>query len=146
MKKFKKILLILFLISLFVFVGGTIALRIAFPPAKVKAMLITKMSEVLHRQVEIESISVGLRGLRVKGFRISQKPSFDKGTFVQAGQFLVRPKFLPLLKKQISISEVTLISPKINIMRKADGSFNFSDLMVEKIPEAKKEEKAEKGR
>ena len=144
MKKFKKILLILFFISLFVFVGGTIALRIAFPPAKVKAMLITKMSEVLHRQVEIESISVGLRGLRVKGFKISQKPSFDKGTFVQAGQFLVRPKFLPLLKKQISISEVTLISPKINIIRKADGSFNFSDLMVEKIPEAKKEEKAEK--
>ena len=144
MKKFKKILLILFFISLFVFVGGTIALRIAFPPAKVKAMLITKMSEVLHRQVEIESISVGLRGLRVKGFKISQKPSFDKGTFVQAGQFLVRPKFLPLLKKQISISEVTLISPKINIMRKADGSFNFSDLMVEKIPEVKKEEKVEK--
>ena len=145
MKKFKKILLILFLISLFVFVGGTIALRIAFPPAKVKAVLITRMSEVLHRQVEIESISVGLRGLRVKGFRISQKPSFDKGTFVQAGQFLVRPKFLPLLKKQISISEVTLVSPKINIIRKADGSFNFSDLMVEKIPEVKKEEKAEKG-
>lgn len=145
MKKFKKILLILFLISLFVFVGGTIALRIAFPPAKVKAMLIARMSEVLHRQVEIESISVGLRGLRVKGFKISQKPSFDKGTFVQAGQFLVRPKFLPLLKKQISISEVTLISPEINIIRKVDGSFNFSDLMVEKIPEAKKEEKAEKG-
>lgn len=145
MKKFKKILLILFLISLFVFVGGTIALRIAFPPAKVKAMLITRMSEVLHRQVEIESISIGLRGLRVKGFKISQKPSFDKGTFVEAGQFLVRPKLLPLLKKQISISEVTLVSPKINIMRKADGSFNFSDLMVEKIPEAKKEEKAEKG-
>ncbi|MCK4802461.1 AsmA family protein, partial [bacterium] len=63
---------------------------------------------------------------------------------MQAGQFLVRPKFLPLLKKQISISEVTLISPKINIMRKADGSFNFSDLMVEKIPEVKKEEKVEK--
>ena len=144
MKKFKKILLILFLISLFVFVGGTIALRIAFPPAKVKAMLITRMSEVLHRQVEIESISVGLRGLRVKDFKISEKPSFDKGTFVQAGQFQIRPKFLPLLKKQISISEVTLISPEINIMRKVDGSFNFSDLMVEKIPEAKKEEKAEK--
>lgn len=145
MKKFKKILLILILISLFVFVGGTIALRIAFPPAKVKAMLIAKMSEALHRQVEIESISIGLGGLRVKGFKISQKPSFDKGTFVEAGQFLIRPKLLPLLKKQISISEVTLISPKINIMRKADGSFNFSDLMVEKIPEAKKEEKVEKG-
>lgn len=145
MKKFKKILLILILISLFVFVGGTIALRIAFPPAKVKAMLIAKMSEALHRQVEIESISIGLGGLRVKGFKISQKPSFDKGTFVEAGQFLIRPKLLLLLKKQISISEVTLVSPKINIIRRADGSFNFSDLMVEKIPEAKKEEKVEKG-
>lgn len=141
MKKFKKILLILFLILVFVFVGGTIALRIAFPPAKVKAMLIARMSETLHRQVEIESISVGLRGLRVKGFKVSEKPSFDKGMFVQAGQFLVRPKLLPLLKKQISINEVMLVSPKINVIRNVDGSFNFSDLMVKKLTEAKKEEK-----
>jgi len=145
MKKFKKILLILFLLLLFIFVGGTIALRIAFPPAKVKAILIAKMSEVLHRQVEIEAISIGLGGLKVKGFKISEKPSFAKGTFVKAGQFLIRPKLLPLLKKQISISEVTLISPKINIIRKVDGSFNFSDLMVKEVPEAKKEEKVEKG-
>ncbi len=141
MKKFKKILLIIFLILLFVFVGGTIALRIAFPPAKLKAMLIARMSETLHRQVEIESISVGLRGLRVKGFKISEKPSFDRGMFVQAGQFLVRPKLLPLLKKQISISEVTLVSPKINVIRNVEGSFNFSDLMVKKLTGAKKEEK-----
>ncbi|MDH5174177.1 MAG: AsmA family protein, partial [Elusimicrobiota bacterium] len=141
MKKLKKILLILFIIFLFVFVGGTIALRIAFPPAKVKAMLIARMSEVLRRQVEMESISVGLRGLRVKDFKISEKPSFDKGTFVEAGQFQIRPKLLPLLKKQISISEVTLISPKINVIRNVDGSFNFGDLMVKKLTEAKKEEK-----
>jgi uncharacterized protein involved in outer membrane biogenesis len=145
MKKFKKIILILFIIFLFVFVGGTIALRIAFPPAKVKAMLITRMSEAFHRQVEIESISIGLRGLRVKGFKVSEKPSFEKGMFVEAAQFLVRPKLLPLLKKQISVSEVTLISPKINITRKADGSFNFSDLMVKKVTETKKEEKVKKG-
>jgi len=144
MKKLKKILLIIFLILLLLFVGGTIALRIAFPPAKVKAMLLARMSETLHRQVEIGSISIGLRGLKVKGFKVSEEPSFDKGTFVQAGEFLVRPKLLPLLKKQISISEVTLISPKINITRRADGSFNFSDLMVKKVTETKKEEKVEK--
>jgi len=144
MKKFKKILLILFLILLFIFVGGIIALRIAFPPAKVKAILISKMSDALHRQVEIKSISIGLTGLKVKSFKVSEKPSFDKGTFVDAGQFLVRPKLLPLLKKQISISEVSLISPKINIIRNVDGSFNFSDLMVKKIAEVKKETKSEK--
>ncbi|MCJ7646731.1 AsmA family protein [bacterium] len=144
MKKFKKIILIFVLLLLFIFVGGTVALRIAFPPAKVKALLIAKMSEVLHREVQIESISIGLRGLKVKSFKVSEKPSFDKGTFVQARQFMIKPNLLALLKKQISISEVTLISPKINIIRRADGSFNFSDLMVKKVTEAKKEEKAEK--
>jgi AsmA protein len=141
MKKLKKIVLILFIVLVFLFVGGMIALRIAFPPAKVKALLIARMSEVLRRQVEMESISVGLRGLRVKDFKISEKPSFDKGTFVEAGQFQIRPKLLPLLKKQISISEVTLISPKINVIRNVDRSFNFGDLMVKKLTEAKKEEK-----
>jgi len=144
MKKFKKIILIFILLLLFIFVGGTVALRIAFPPAKVKAILIEKMSDALHRQVEIESISIGLRGLKVKSFKVSEKPSFEKGTFVEAGQFLIKPNLLALLKKQISISEVTLISPKINIIRRADGSFNFSDLMVKKVTEAKKEEKVEK--
>jgi len=145
MKKFKKILLILILLLLLLFVGGTIALRIAFPPAKVKAILIARMSEALHRQVEIEAISIGLRGLKIKGSKISEKPSFEKGTFVEAGQFLIRPNLLALLKKQISISEVTLLSPEINIIREADGSFNFSDLMVKKVAEAKKEKKVEKG-
>lgn len=144
MKKFKKIILIFVLLLLFIFVGGTVALRIAFPPAKVKALLIAKMSEVLHREVQIETISIGLRGLKVKSFKVSEKPSFDKGTFVQARQFMIKPNLLALLKKQISISEVTLISPKINIIRRADGSFNFSDLMVKKVTEAKKEEKVEK--
>jgi len=143
MKKFKRILLIIFLILLFLFVGGIVALRIAFPPAKVKAILISKMSDALHRQVEIKSISIGLRGLKVKGFKVSEKPSFEKGTFVEAGQFLIRPNLIPLLKKQISISEVTLVSPKINIIRRADGSFNFSDLIVKEVAEVKKEEKVQ---
>jgi len=112
MKKFKKFLVILFITLLLLFVGGTIALRIAFPPTKVKAMLIARMSEVLHRQVEIEAISIGLRGLKVKGFKISEKPSFDKGTFVQAGQFLVRPKLLPLLNVRPVLLFVKLIREK----------------------------------
>jgi AsmA protein len=144
MKKFKKILFISILIFPLVIVGGLVALRVAFPPAEVKALMIEKMSETVHRQVEIESISIGLRGLKVKGFKISEQPSFEKGTFVEAGQFLIKPNLLPLLKKQISISEVTLISPKITIIRRADGSFNFSDLMVKKVAETKKEEKMEK--
>jgi AsmA protein len=145
MRKFKKIFLILILILLFIFVGGIIALRIVFPPEKVKAILIARMSEALHREVEIGAISVGLGGLKVKGFKISEKPSFDKGTFVEAGQFLIKPKLLPLLKKQISINEIMLVSPRINIIRRADGSFNFSDLMVKESAEEKKEEKVEKG-
>ena len=130
MKKFKKILLIIFLFLLFILVGGMIALRIAFPPAKVKALLIAKMAEALHRQVEIEGISVGLGGLKVKGFKISEQPTFEKGIFVQAEEFIIKPKLLPLLKKQVSISEIRLVSPKISIVRRTDGSFNFSDLMV----------------
>ncbi|MDD5686740.1 MAG: AsmA family protein [Elusimicrobia bacterium] len=130
MKKFKKFLLIFVVCVIVVLVGGVIALRIAYPPAKVKGILITKMSEFLHREVEIKDVSIGFGGLDVEGFRISEKPAFKQGVFVEAGKFIIRPDLFALLQGKISISKIILDEPKINIIRNKDNSFNFSDLMT----------------
>src|SRR3989339_620871 len=156
MKKFKKFLLIFIISVVVIFIGAIVALRIAFPPEKLKGILITKMSEFLHREIEIKNVSIGFRGLEVDDLKVSERPSFKEGTFVEAKQFLIMPDLFAILRKQISISKIVLKSPKINIVRYKDNSFNFSDLMpkestvtvkqAEKQPEGKSAKKESTGK
>lgn len=139
MKKWKKVLLIVFIVLTAVIIGGLVALKIAFPPEKIKTILTAKASEFLHREIEIKTVSVGLGGLEVEGFRVSEKPAFKNGTFIETNQFVIRPDLFALLKRKISISRIILVSPKINIVRNKDNSFNFSDLMSASPPVPKKE-------
>ena len=129
MKKFKKFLLVFFISFIVLFIGLIVALRIAYPPEKLKGILITKMSEFLHREIEIKKVSIGFRGLEVGDLKISERPSFKEGVFVESKQFLIMPDLFAILRKQISISKITLKSPRISIIRNKDNSFNFSDLI-----------------
>lgn len=80
-------------------------------------------------------MSVGLQGLSVSDFKVSERPTFETGTFVTSEKFVVRPRLLPLLKKQIVIREIRLVKPRISLVRDAAGQkFNFSDLLVQARP------------
>lgn len=144
MKKLKKFLLIFFAVFAVVIIGGLVYVKIKYPPEKVKAILISKMSEFLRREIEIKNVSVGLTGLKVEGLRISERPAFTKGSFVEARQFVIKPNFAALLKKEISINKIILVSPVINITRYKDNSFNFSDLIAAQSTAPAKVEKTEK--
>src|SRR3989339_885586 len=128
MKKLKKNLLIFVAVVMVLIIGGIVYIKIKYPPEKVKVILITKMSEFLHREIEIKNVSIGFTGLNVGGLRISEKPTFKAGSFVEAKQFLIKPNLAAILKKEISINKIILVAPKINIARYKDNSFNFSDL------------------
>lgn len=144
MKKLKKILLIFIAIAAVLIIGGIIYIKIKYPPEKVRGILIAKMSEFLRREIEIKNVTVGFTGLKVDGLRISEKPTFKEGSFVEAKQFLIKPNLAALLKKEISINKIILVAPKINITRYKDNSFNFSDLIVAQSTSPVKKEKPEK--
>ena len=144
MKKLKKILLIFVAVVMVLVIGGIVYIKIKYPPEKVKVILISKMSEFLHREIEIKNISVGFTGLKVEGLRISERTTFKEGSFVEAKQFLIKPNLAALLKKEISVNKIILVAPKINITRYKDNSFNFSDLIVAQSTAPVKKEKAGK--
>ena len=88
-------------------------------------------SKAVGRQVSIDhlrlTILTGL-GVELKGVSVAEtKPS--KTPFVHIEGVDVGVKLLPLLKKEIAISKVIITKPDINIIRYADGTYNFSDLM-----------------
>ncbi|MDO8734857.1 MAG: AsmA family protein, partial [Elusimicrobiota bacterium] len=144
MKKLKKFLLIFVAVVMVLVISGIVYVKIKYPPEKVKIILIAKMSEFLRREIEIKNVSVGFTGLKVEGLRISEKPTFKEGSFVEAKQFLIKPNLAAILKKEISINKIILVAPKINITRYKDNSFNFSDLIVAQSTTPAKKEKTEK--
>lgn len=144
MKKLKKILLIFVAVVMVLVISGIVYIKIKYPPEKVKEILISKMSEFLRREIEIKNVSVGFTGLKVEGLRISEKPTFKEGSFIEAKQFLIKPNLAAILKKEISINKIILVTPKINITRYKDYSFNFSDLIVAQSTAPAKKEKTEK--
>ncbi|MFA5780363.1 MAG: AsmA family protein [Elusimicrobiota bacterium] len=144
MKKLKKILLIFTAVVMVLVISGIVYIKIKYPPEKVKIILVAKMSEFLRREIEIKNVSVGFTGLKVEGLRISEKPTFKEGSFVEAKQFLIKPNLAAILKKEISINKIILVAPIINITRYKDNSFNFSDLIVAQSTSSVKKEKPEK--
>jgi hypothetical protein len=140
MKKTFKILGIIFVIFIVLIIIALILFKIFITPEKVKALIVNQMAKNLNREVEIQDLSVGIfKGISVEGFKVSESPAFKEGTFISSKKFLVRYKLLPLLKKQLSISTVVLEEPYLNIIRKPDGSFNFSDLLESPPADQEKE-------
>lgn len=109
-----------------------IILKIKYPPEKIKGMILDFAKTKIHREVELEKISVGIiGGVKIKGFKISESPDFKAGTFAELGNAELRVSYLPLLAGKIVISKVALNSAKATVIRLADGkTFNFSDLMA----------------
>ncbi|MGA1864434.1 MAG: AsmA family protein [bacterium] len=130
MKKAFKILGIIFAIFIVLVIIAFILARVFITPERVRALLVDQLAKNLNREVEIQDLSVSIfKGISVDGFKVSESPAFKEGTFISSKKFLLRYKLLPLLKKQLSISTIVLEEPYLNIIRKPDGSFNFSDLL-----------------
>lgn len=109
---------------------AALAVRIFFPAERVKALILQRLEAALNRQVTIERVSIGLiKGVSLEKLRISERPTFAQGTFVEADGISVYLRLFPLLRKQVEISSLRLGSPTVRIVRREDGqTFNFSDL------------------
>ena len=131
MKKLFKFIAILFGIFVALLIVGTIAIKIFFPAEKVKSLILKELTTRLKREVSIDHVSLSVvKGLELQHIRLSESPTFAKGTFVTVDSLGVRVRLLPLLAKRVEVDSILLVSPKISVVRFADGkTFNFSDLL-----------------
>jgi len=128
---FYKLLAAAVLIPLAGLLALTIALSIWMPPAKVRQFMADTAGRYLHREVRLRDVSLGaVKGLVVEGLEVSEKPDFAAGTFARVDSLRLRMRWLPLLRKQVVIDEITITGPGIAVVRLKPGVFNFSDLVA----------------
>lgn len=110
-------------------------------PAILGSVLPKSLAAALHRRTTIREIrfhpfelSVSLRGLEV-----SERES--GGTWVRADEVFANLQLASIVRGGPVLSEIRLVKPYVNVARRADGSYNFNDLIEEFSKKSKKESK-----
>lgn len=138
------------IIGLSVVIVGVAGIMIFFPKEKVKQMAIDKISTSLDRKVTIDGISVSIWGgigAYLKGIRIANPEGFKKDYFLEAEALDIKLQFWPLLKKQVLVDRLILVSPNIDMEKLRNGRINYKFGVIDSLaPEAVKEKVPEESK
>ena len=98
-------------------------------PRILRGVLSKQVATALHRPVTVGDVSFNLYTLRLKIHDLHiGEPSGD-GSFVDLGGFNIKVSWKTLFHLAPVVSDVTVERPRIHVVRNADGTFNFSDLL-----------------
>lgn len=108
-----------------------VAFSLALPPL-VRHLAIQKITEATGRKAEISRVSINPFTLSagVSGFRLSEKGGGR--TFLSFSSARVSLSPLSLPKRAFIVTEISVASPYLHLVRNAPNSFNFSDLLTNK--------------
>lgn len=128
MRRLGKVVAILAIIMLLLVVGGAMLAKIIITPERIRATVVPLAQEHLGREVSLENIEFSIfSGIVLDGLEVKERDGAE--TFVSAERALLHYRLWPLLKLRLEVDEIALIAPHIRVVRHADSSFNFSDLM-----------------
>jgi AsmA protein len=91
----------------------------------------SEASAALGRQVTLGKLSLSILSSTVKAddIAIADDPAFSTAPFVKAESLKVGVELKPLIfDKEIKVTEIVLEKPQINLIRGANGTWNFSNI------------------
>ena len=103
-----------------------------------------ELSDALGRKVTVGNLSLSLLSgtVRAENIAIADDPNFGTQPFVTAKSLKVGVELMPLIfSKQLNVTGITLEQPQITLLKKPDGTWNFSSIggASAKQPSAPKE-------
>lgn len=108
--------------------AGLVALRVMFPPERIRKMALERLSASLGREVRIAQVGLSLHGVDLGGIEISEAPDFKAGTFLKVGTLRLRLRLRPLLERRLELSELRFLDLDARIRRGQGGDWNFASL------------------
>jgi len=118
-------------IVLGVIVAAVIALPFGVNVNSFRPKLEAELSSAIRRPVTVGNLSLSVLGETVSAqdLAIADDPAFSQQPFVRAKGLKVGVEILPLIfSRSIHVTELTLDTPEITVLRSATGSWNFSSL------------------
>ena len=97
----------------------------------------SELEKRLDRRVALGDMHLGIfpPRLQVQNLSIADDPKFnDAKPFVEAQELDVSVKLLPLLSKSVEISSLSLQRPSVELIKDAQGTWNFSTIAATQKP------------
>jgi len=132
MKLFRQIIIRIIFLPLILAAGiaatALFTLRIMFTPEDLKSIVTDQLQVALKRPVQIEWARLSATGeIKIKGIRVTE-PGPETVDFLKAEYVYATYRLMPLLKRRLEIDSVVLVSPSIELIKRADGTWNFADI------------------
>lgn len=110
-------------------------------PAILKSVLPKTLTDTLHRRTSVREIRFNPfeLSISIRGLEISDRG--NAGTWISADEIFGNLEFASIFRGGPVLSEVRFVRPYVKIARRADGSYNFTDLVEEFTKKPAKESK-----
>ncbi|MBC8317669.1 MAG: AsmA family protein [Desulfobulbaceae bacterium] len=129
MKGIIKVLAVFVVLIILVGVGLTAFVRFYLTDERLNALIVPQAEKALGRQVSLGNIDVSLfKGITLNDFSVKEED--QKTDFLYVKGFVLRYELMPLLQKNLIVSEILLNEPQIRVSRDKSGKFNFNSLAV----------------
>ncbi len=110
---------------------GFLALKVVFPPKKLRAMVVPRIEAAVGRDVELSAVRLKVFpriAVRLDDLTIANPPGFSEEPAVRLEALELQVGFWPLLRRQFDLRQVRLLSPDIRYEVRADGTSNFAGM------------------
>ena len=91
----------------------------------------SEATSALGRQVKLGDLSLSILSgsVAVEDISIADDPAFSKSSFVTAKSLKVGVELMPLIfSKQLNVTRIAVNDPQINLLKAANGKWNFSSM------------------
>ena len=122
-------LVIIVVVLIVIVVGAFLALPHIVDVNQYRGQIQTELQQRLNRPVQLGELSLGVFPLRVQANNviIGDDESYRSAVpFAQVAQLDLSIKLLPLLTKSVEVDSLELKRPRIELIRNAQGVWNFS--------------------
>lgn len=113
-------------------VSGAVALKLIFPPEKLRQMVMPRLEAAVGREVQLSAVRLKLFppvAIRLEGLAIANAPGFGPEPALRVDALDLRVRLLPfLLRRDVELSRVRLLRPEIRYEVAADGTSNFTGI------------------
>ena len=118
------------------------------PPDALKTIITAQLQEAFHRPVVIQDVNFNIvQGIRVKGLQIQENADFGGGNVLVSDYIVAKYDWKELVRgidlneliklrdfqqavKRLDFQQFTITAPHIQIVRNADGRWNWEDILV----------------
>lgn len=131
MKVLKRVILAGIILVIVLSLVAYFAIKVAFPPQKIKDLVHKHGSEALGREVSVEDVSIRVfpnLKLSVREVNVANAPGFSADPAVKLRELALSINFLSLIRFSPVINEIKLVEPEILYEVSKDGHNNLEGI------------------